>query len=201
MRTFTTNGTLLSKVGDNILDSGLYRVNISLHSFEANRGGDFNTYIKNCFEFAVKGAERGIFIIFRLWNSGGLETMNPDILALCREYFCTEWVETKKGYRLADRIFLEWDKKFDWPDVEAQEYPGGAFCLGMREQIGILSDGSVVPCCLDSDGAVTLGNIHKDKIEDIMTSTRARAILEGFQKQEAIEELCKRCSYRTKFNR
>ena len=127
--------------------------------------------------------------------------MNPDILALCREYFCTEWVETKKGYRLADRIFLEWDKKFDWPDVEAQEYPGGAFCLGMREQIGILSDGSVVPCCLDSDGAVTLGNIHKDKIEDIMTSTRARAILEGFQKQEAIEELCKRCSYRTKFNR
>ena len=113
----TTNGTLLSKVGDAILDSGLYRVNVSLHSFEANYGGDFHSYIKNCFEFAVKGAQKGIFVIFRLWNSGGLETMNPEILALCRECFSGEWIQTKKGYRLADRIFLEWDKKFDWPEI------------------------------------------------------------------------------------
>ena len=34
----TTNGTLLPKVGDAILGSSIYKVNISLHSFE--EGGD-----------------------------------------------------------------------------------------------------------------------------------------------------------------
>ena len=197
----TTNGTLLPKMGDSILGCGLYRVNISLHSFEANLSKDMEAYLRGCFDFASKAAAEGTFAVFRLWNSGGLEVLNSEILELCRQYFTAEWVNTKKGFRLADRIFLEWDKKFDWPDAEAPMYEGEAFCLGLREQIGILSDGRVVPCCLDSDGAITLGNIFNDKIEDIMSSERVQAMLEGFKKHIALENLCQRCSYRTKFNR
>lgn len=197
----TTNGTLLPKVGDGIIEAVPYRVNISLHSFEANTIGDFNSYIMGCFEFAKKAAASGIFCIFRLWNEGGLDSKNQEILSLCRDFFGTDWVETKKGYRIADRIFLEWDRKFDWPDLEAPCYEGDSFCLGVREQIGILCDGTVVPCCLDSDGVVNLGNIFTSSVEEILSSKRAMDILRGFQNHGAVEELCRRCSYRTRFNR
>lgn len=197
----TTNGTLLPLVGDTLADSPLYRVNISLHSFEANTVGDFNSYINGCFEFAKKAAQKGIFCIFRLWNSGGLDSRNNEILELCHIFFGNDWVETKKGYRLADRTFLEWDSKFDWPDLDAPCYEGDSFCLGLREQIGVLCDGTVVPCCLDSDGVIALGNIFKSSVEEIINSKKATDILHGFRNHIAVEELCKKCSYRTRFNR
>jgi len=197
----TTNGTLLSRVGDEIVRAQPYRVNISLHSFEANCKGDFRNYIESCFEFAEKGAKNGIFCIFRLWNEGGLDSRNKEILELCRAHFNGDWLETKKGYRIADRIFLEWDRKFDWPDLEAPCYEGESFCLGVREQIGILCDGTVVPCCLDSDGVISLGNIFTSSIEDILKDKKAMDILHGFNQHIAVEELCKKCSYRTRFNR
>jgi radical SAM protein with 4Fe4S-binding SPASM domain len=163
--------------------------------------GDFEKYINDCFTFASKASQAGIFCIFRLWNNGGLDSRNEEILAMMRKFFPDEWVETPKGYRVANRIFIEWDRKFDWPDLEAPCYDGDSFCLGIREQIGILSDGTVVPCCLDSDGVIALGNIFTSSIEDILGRERAKNILHGFQKHSAVEELCRKCSYRTKFNR
>ena len=73
------------------------------------------------------------------------------------------------------------------------------FCYGLKDHFGILSDGRVVPCCLDADGEITLGNIFKDKIEDILASERARSIVEGFKTRHAPESLCQRCGYARRF--
>ena len=203
----TTNGTLLSKKGAEVIESDPYKVNISLHSFEANKMGiPFEEYVNNVLDFAQNAASKGIFVILRLWNDGGLDKLNDPIIQKCRERFSDEWVLNPRtkgslSYRIADRIFIEWDSKFEWPDTSAPKYEGDCYCHGLKMQIGILSDGSVVPCCLDSEGDITLGNIFSENLEDILSSPRALGILDGFKQRKAIEELCLRCEYRTRFSK
>jgi len=64
----------------------------------------------------------------------------------------------------------------------------------------ILVDGTVVPCCLDGEGVINLGNIHESDFSQIVESERANNIFNGFSRREAVEELCRKCGYRTKFN-
>jgi radical SAM protein with 4Fe4S-binding SPASM domain len=65
----------------------------------------------------------------------------------------------------------------------------------MRDQFGILCDGSVVPCCLDSEGVITLGNVFEQDLAQILNTPRARAIADGFARRTAVEDLCRRCGY------
>ena len=105
--------------------------------------------------------------------------------------------------------------KFDWPELGprqgkaevagASERNGGSFCRGfcrgLRNQIGVLVDGTVVPCCLDGEGVMSLGNLRKSDLNDILASPRARAIYEGFSRRTIVEELCESCGYRQRFSR
>ncbi|MBQ3504507.1 MAG: SPASM domain-containing protein, partial [Oscillospiraceae bacterium] len=94
---------------------------------------------------------------------------------------------------------LEYGDKFDWPDLSAPEGTKQVFCYGLRDQIGILCDGTVVPCCLDHEGNLSLGNLHHQTLEEILESARAKAIYEGFQHHQASEELCRKCGYARRF--
>lgn len=100
--------------------------------------------------------------------------------------------------RLAEHIFLEQAEKFDWPDPEAPE-SGTEFCHGLRQQLAVLWDGTVVPCCLDGDGRMALGNLYTSSVEEILASPRAAAIREGFSRRQPSEELCRRCGYAARF--
>ncbi|MBQ6119768.1 MAG: SPASM domain-containing protein, partial [Clostridia bacterium] len=93
---------------------------------------------------------------------------------------------------------LEYGEKFDWPDLTAPER-NARFCMGLRDQIGVLWEGTVVPCCLDAEGAIPLGNIFTDDLSDILTSPRAKAIYDGFSQGRAVEPLCRRCGYAERF--
>ena len=73
------------------------------------------------------------------------------------------------------------------------------FCYGLKDQFGILADGTVVPCCLDSDGIINLGNIFHEDIESILNSQRAQDIADGFKCGKATEDLCKKCGYAQRF--
>ena len=99
----------------------------------------------------------------------------------------------------AEKIFLEYGDKFDWPDLNAQEGSESVFCYGLRDQIGILCDGTVVPCCLDHEGDLALGNIFDEDLETIMQKPRSMAIYQGFQSRTAVEELCRKCGYARRF--
>ncbi len=193
----TTNGTLLDKKKDILLSAkALHKVSISLHSYEANDIGiSADEYLKSCFEFCREAADNGIIAVMRLWNEGGENNLNQKILEDMHSYFTGEWKEIYSGYKLRNKIFLEWGQKFDWPDVDA-EYAGDTHsCYGLRDQIGVLSDGTVVPCCLDAEGAINLGNIFDTPLDEILNSPRARALKESFEKRKITEELCKHCGY------
>ena len=196
----TTNGTLLPKQQELLLAApALHKVNISLHAFEANDlSVPFSSYLSGCFTFG-KAAEGKKIISYRLWNQGGQDEMNQSILDTMRTFFPESWTETRRGTRIGDRIFLEYGDKFDWPDLAAPEGDAKVFCHGLRDQIGVLCDGTVVPCCLDHEGDLALGNLHNMTMEEILETPRAKAIFDGFSRRSAPEELCRKCGYARRF--
>lgn len=196
----TTNGTLLEEKQEILLNSpGLHKVNISLHAFEANDLTiPFSEYLRRCFAFG-QAAEGNKLIVYRLWNQGGLEERNQEILSGLKAAFPGEWVPQARGIRIGERIFLEYGDKFDWPDLSAEEGSDGVFCYGLRDQIGVLCDGTVVPCCLDHEGDLALGNLFAEELSDILDTPRAKAIYEGFRERKAAEELCRKCGYARRF--
>ena len=198
----TTNGTLLEKRCEVLLAAPtLHKVSVSLHSFEGNDLPESSqaAYLESVWRFADRAAAQGIIVALRLWNEGGMEERNGDILAFLRGKCPGEWPEGRDGsFRMRDHLYLERAQKFDWPDLAAEE-SGTEFCYGLRDQIGILADGTVVPCGLDHEGDIALGNIFKMSLEEILESERARALREGFSRRRPTEELCRRCGYAARF--
>ena len=196
----TTNGTLLEKQHTLLLESpGLHKVNISLHAFEANDlSVPFEDYLAGCFRFG-KAAEGKKLVSYRLWNSGGADLRNDEIKEAMSQYFPQPWVQERRGIRIGERIYLEHGDKFDWPDLTAADGGETVFCHGLRDQIGVLCDGTVVPCCLDHEGDISLGNLFRQNLDEILSSDRAKAIYEGFSNRKATEDLCRRCGYARRF--
>lgn len=192
----TTNGTLLVRQQSLLLKApALHKVNISLHSFEANTLPiPFQKYLADCFTFAQL-AQGKIIITFRLWNQGGADTRNEEILNHLGEYFPKLWHHEARGIRIGQKVYLEYGDKFDWPDLQNEEGSDCVFCYGLRDQIGILCDGTVVPCCLDHEGDIPLGNLHTQRLEEILNSTKAQNIYNGFSNRKACEPLCRRCGF------
>ena len=200
MVTIVTNGTLISKNKDILLNSkSHYKTVISLHSFEANDSKiSLEQYLDTCFEYA-KSAENKKIVLLRLWNQGGKDSLNDQILTRLEKYFPKPWLEQQQGIRIGERIFIEHGEKFDWPTLESDDTNEKIFCYGLRTQFGILADGTVVPCCLDNNGEINLGNIFETDLEEIINSERAQNIYNGFSNRNACEELCKRCSFVRRF--
>lgn len=197
----TTNGTLLSQKGEAILDGGIHKVNVSLHSFEEGSDADFLRYLSEAADFADAATKRGVIVIFRLWNRGCDGGRNGEILDYLRRRFDGAWHENTRGFRVFDKLHVEGGDRFVWPDKDAPDGGDAVFCYGLSDHFGILSDGTVVPCCLDSDGVIALGNVFDTPLSDILASPRAQAIKEGFAARHASEALCRRCGYARRFRK
>ena len=196
----TTNGTLLPGRQEALLKAkALHKVNISLQSFEANESGVLTDYLRGCTAFAAAAAGAGKFCEFRLWNRGGRDSMNGEIRALLGAAFPEPWQQSRNGYQLTERVWLEPGDRFDWPDLSLASRGKRCFCYGLRDQVGVLCDGTVVPCCLDREGAVPLGNLFEQELDEILASERARAIYGGFSRRQAVEPLCQTCGYARRF--
>ena len=203
----TTNGTLINNVKNILIQSkSLRQINISLHSFEANDNEtNFEEYIQNIINFIKETSEKTeIICSLRLWNLDGKykasNDMNIDIFKLFEEEFnldtkLNEVFKEKHSFKLKDRVYISMGEKFKWPSLKDEELGERAFCYGLRDQIGILVDGTVVPCCLDSEGSIPLGNIFTQDLESIVNSERAVAIYNGFSGRKAVEDLCKKCGF------
>lgn len=200
MVTIITNGTLLNKNKDILLNSkSHYKTVISLHSFEANDNKiSFENYLDDCFTYA-RTAENKKIVVLRLWNNGGKDSLNDEILNVLEKHFPKPWVSERNGTRIGNKIYIQYGDKFDWPTLESDNINEKVFCYGLRTQIGILADGTVVPCCLDNNGEINLGNIFEKDLEEIINSQKAQNIYNGFSNRNACEELCKRCSFVRKF--
>ena len=195
----TTNGTLLKTRGDELINSGVHKVNVSIHSFENGTYEDYIKYICNMADFAKKAANKGVIVVFRFWNKGFDDGKNEVAFNLLKDNISGEWVKNTRGIRMRDKIHIEWGERFEWPDVNEKIKGENFYCYALKDQFGILADGTVVPCCLDSDGAINLGNIFFEDINTILKSERADKIVSGFKCGKASEELCKRCGYAQRF--
>lgn len=196
----TTNGTLLSIQQEILLNApALHKINISLHAFEANDlSVPFSDYLRDCFSFGT-AAEGKKLVVYRLWNGGGANQKNEEILQSMEAFFPKPRKEERRGTRIGDRVYLEYGDKFDWPDLNAPDGGQQVYCYGLRDQIGILCDGTVVPCCLDHEGDISLGNLFRESMEEILQKPRTIAIREGFARRTASEELCRKCGYARRF--
>ena len=195
----TTNGTLLKKRGHEILRAGIHKISISLHSFEGSNEASHRAYLQEVADFADAAANAGIVVVLRLWNRGFDEGRNDTTLHFLRSVIDGQWGENSRGIRIRDKFYLEWGDRFQWPDKDAPVQGEQFFCYGMRDHFGILCDGTVVPCCLDSEGVINLGNVFTDDLSAILSSPRAEAITKGFARRTASEELCRRCGYAQRF--
>lgn len=203
----TTNATLIDKKLDIISKSKAIRqINFSLHSAEQN-GMDKELYLQKVFKVADEiHNNTDIIISYRLWNLQDIKenSINHDILKMIGEYYKVENIvdiaRNNQFLKCDENIFLNQDLEFEWPSIEREKISDFGKCYGLRNQIAILVNGDVVPCCLDAEGDIFLGNIFKNTLEDIINSTRSKAIIEGFQKGKLVEELCTKCGYIKKFN-
>ena len=203
----TTNGTLLKKRLPLLLNkaSKLYKISISLHSFEANADVNTENYLDECIESAKALGEAGVISVLRLWNIEGLSetapqnTQNGYILDRLKEYFTGEWQENRSGQKIGKSVYLEWGERFDWPDMNAKNYGEHGFCYAMKDHIAVLCDGSVIPCCLDADGIMTLGNLKEQTLDEILSSEKAKLIAHGFAHNTLVHPLCRRCGFAGKF--
>lgn len=188
----TSNGTLLHRAM-NLLDTLPHKVQLSLHSHESNARGELSSYMEEVMNFATQAAAKGTCVVLRLWNQGGMDKENELVMDYIAEYVPRPWKERPDGFRLCDNLYLEFDRKFEWPSANASSAKREVFCKALLKQIGVLSDGSLVPCCLDHNGDVVLGNLFHQSLEEILSSPRAQAMIEGFQHHTATEALCQNC--------
>lgn len=201
----TTNGTLLKQNEAMLLRApALHKVQISLHSFEANEQKDMPAYLQACTDFAQKAAAQGILISFRLWNldgalAPGRNAQNETILRTLAAVFPQPWTRSRDGWKLGERVYLSYGETFVWPSLAEQDHGEARFCYGLKDQIGVLVDGTVVPCCLDHEGDIPLGNLLTQELDEILHAPRTQAIEEGFRQRRAVEPLCRRCGYSTRF--
>ena len=98
-------------------------------------------------------------------------------------------------FQLEKNVFIDFDDEFIWPSLNNNYYSDKGKCYALKNQIGILADGTIIPCCLDTLGVIKLGNIFVDNINDIINTFKYQNMLNGFKNNKKIEELCKHCSF------
>jgi radical SAM protein with 4Fe4S-binding SPASM domain len=210
----TTNGTLIVKNKHKILTKpALRQMNFSLHSFDGHEGStNKEAYITNILDFVKEAVvTTPMLISLRLWNLDTDNTTNiersrnREILEIIEREFKLDYKIEEKfvrggGLKIAPQVYLNQDHEFQWPDLKEAEDEGKGFCHALRNQAAILVDGTVVPCCLDGEGVINLGNIHNTPFSEIVEGERANKLFDGFSRREVVEELCRKCGYRQRFS-
>jgi len=210
----TTNGTLINKMKNKLLGKpALRQMNFSLHSFDGHEGSkDKEGYVSSVLAFVKEIVQQpGVYISLRLWNltednvTNVQRMRNQTIVEMIEQAFGLDFRIEEKfvrggGIRLAERVYLNYDHEFEWPALDEEEDDGRGFCHALRNHAAVLVDGTVVPCCLDGEGVIKLGNLHQASFADIVDGERATRIYDGFSRREVVEELCRKCGYRRRFD-
>ncbi len=200
----TTNGSLIEKHKNLLLNKPIRQLNISLHDWEENiSSAELDQKLIDLFQF-VQQITPTTYVSFRLWNKIGdvVSPFTEKCLSVISDYFHTEKQAlldqlSIQNIRLAEHIFLQNADRFDWRISTSLNDPTNIkTCYALREHVAILSDGSVVPCCIDADANLLLGNIFTDDLTEILSSPKAKNIREGFLQGEAVEEYCRSCGFR-----
>lgn len=198
----TTNGVLL-KEKINILKKydNIRQINLSLHS--ENKKKSYIDDILNCVDEL-----NNVFIVYRFWTlkNNILDDRMLEYLEKIKLKYTIDESSYKKilegnNIKIKENVYINKDKEFTWPSLENEYCRENGFCYGLRNQIGILVDGTITICCLDSFGISNLGNIFNDNLEEILKCDRVNKILNNFNERRAFLDICKHCSYKERFDK
>ena len=195
-----TNGTFLSKHLDMIEHSSLRKVSISLQSIEY-QSIDIDTYMNTLLTFINKCIEKNSPILeIRFWRNDQYDLpKTKKCMQVLENTYSFTLTERKNHYRISENAYIDFDNMFSWPTLDNPEALSNGTCLGAKTQIAILSNGNVVPCCLDTDANVLLGNIFQDSLESILQSESYLKIVKEFNDHKIQNPFCLRCTYRYRF--
>jgi radical SAM protein with 4Fe4S-binding SPASM domain len=208
----TTNGILISRFADLLLKTpNLRQINFSVHSFKNNfPDRPLKEYLNPLLQFCknANSLRPDLYINFRLWNQtqkDQINNENDEILDAIEEFFNLKIprlidVSSIKSKKLTGRTYVHFDSLFNWPSLTEKTYATTGKCYGLTHQIGIHANGDVVPCCLDKEAKLKLGNIFESDLKSIRESDRAKKIIKGFKENILVEELCQKCQFRTRFD-
>lgn len=196
----TTNGTLLKEKVEILKKfNNIKQINISLHS-ENNKKDYFQDIFNSCNKLSTK-----IPIVYRIWtlNNYTLDFLSTKIVDKIIDYYkldntFKEKVKNDYNIKIKNNIYLDKDNEFTWPNNTNPNNQEFGTCLGTKTHIGILVDGTVIPCCLDSKGILNLGNIFKNNLDEIINSSLFKEINEGFKNNKLSCNLCRNCGFRLK---
>lgn len=206
----TTNGILIKRYQELIIKSKCVRqVNFSLQSYKDNfPDRTLDRYLVPLFEFAKSAhAQRPqLYVNFRLWNQQSNDSDNEDVFLKIESYFGIQInrnVETGavKSKKIWNRVYLHFDSRFEWPSFSLPHQGSRGRCHGTINHIGIHADGTVVPCCLDKNGAIDLGSIKEQSLHDILASERFVKMRDGFLNGVLVETFCQHCSFIRRFDK
>ncbi len=183
----TTNGYLFNKID---INNNIRQINISLHSYIENKGKTLDEYMNDIFNYVNKLDKT--YISYRLWVNSKYSKEILNILN--REYNTNYQFSEGNKFKFKENVFLDIKEQFEWP-INSNNYSDIGTCYALRYHIGILSNGDVIPCCLDGNGEIVLGNIFKDNLDNIINSNRYQRMLKGFKENKKCEELCKKCNF------
>lgn len=186
----TTNGYLINNIREN---KNIRQINISLHSFSDKYNISLEDYINNIFN-VVEILKKFTYVSFRLWTNN--KYSNKIIDMINKKYNVNLDINNiKNNTTITNNVFISINEEFIWPDKNNGYYNEVGTCYALRDHIGILVDGTIIPCCLDSKGDIKLGNIFKDSLNNIIKNDRYQNMLNGFKNNKKCELLCKKCKY------
>ncbi len=207
----TTNGTLLDENRKQaLLSPAIRQINFSMQAFSDNFPNSApETHWRKVLEFAkmASSLRPELYINFRLWNLGNEnQSINEAFITFLESELHLEISRKidpalQKSKKLLGRLYLHFDSRFDWPIESKRENSEVGYCYALNNHVAILSSGTVVPCCLDKEATLKLGNCLEQTLEEILESTRAKKIRDGFAKGKAVESLCQRCDYSSRFQK
>lgn len=202
----TTSGFYLSLHEQKLLNhDAISQLNISLNSFNENdKKMTLQNYMEQIFSLIAYKLQHNEnqFINLRLWNlnkENSSQKFNEKIFEMLEQKYgitIDRNLIKKESFRVAKRVRVHFDELFSWPNLVNNPLPNSR-CYGLNRQLGILSNGIVVPCCLDHEGKIALGDANIQSLRDIITN--AKHIAKGLKDGLPTEELCKKCSYRLRF--
>ena len=207
----TTGNNLKSSMFEILTHGAIKQVNFSLNSYSAIANKkSLDEYLKPIFEFCDYCIEykKEIFINLRLWNidqGSSAKLFNKEIYSRINRYFNIN-IDIQKVYQKGDnirigrKVLINFDEYFEWPQLSNSYVGDSGYCYGLKSHFAITVDGVVVPCCLDQNAIMSLGNMQDDTITNLLKSQRSLSIIAGFKNHKIVEKLCQHCSFRVRFD-
>lgn len=196
-----TNGSLLKEHMDLYRHPSLRKISFSLQSLEYQPHTDPIPFLKTVLAFCKEASANDKYCEIRFWRDDQADMPKTKAcLDYLQQNFTLLSTTRKNSLKMMENVYLSYNNSFSWPDINERQETNTGTCHGGIDQIAVLADGTVVPCCLDCQANIPLGNIFETSFDSILQTERYQNMIKGFRNHKITEPLCQKCTYRLRFS-